>query len=117
LVPNRNHPDQVNILFDTWNTNPAMGPTGWVSMETYGGKLCENIVQATARDIMAQAVPQLERHGYRIVLRVHDELVAECPPNGSVEEFERLMATLPDWAAGWPVRAAGGWRGRRYRKD
>jgi DNA polymerase len=56
--------------------------------------------------------------GYRIVLHVHDELVCEqAAGHGSVEELERLMGTLPPWAADWPVKAAGGWIGREYRKD
>lgn len=88
-------------------------------MRGEGGPLIvHNCVQATARDIMAHANVELERAGYPIVLRVHDELVAEVPQGfGSVEEFEQIMATLPDWAAGWPIRASGGWRGYRYRKD
>lgn len=106
------------ITFEGWNTNPKNGPTGWHRLHTFGGRLYENCCQAVARDIMAHAVVNLERAGYPIVLRVHDELVAEVPKGwGSIEEFESIMATLPAWAEGWPVRAAGGWRGRRYRKD
>jgi DNA polymerase len=91
---------------------------GWVRINTYSGRLFENVVQAVARDIMAHAVVNLERAGYPIVLRVHDELVAEVSAGwGSIEEFESIMATLPAWAEGWPIRAAGGWRGHRYRKD
>lgn len=90
----------------------------WVRQETYGGKLTENITQAVARDILTHAEVNLDRHGYDIVLHVHDEIIAEIPKDkGSVEEFERIMATMPAWCASWPIRAAGGWRGRRYRKD
>ena len=59
----------------------------------------------------------LEAAGYPIVLHVYDEDIAEVPEGwGSLEEFEAIMSTMPPWAAGWPVRASGGWRGRRYRK-
>jgi DNA polymerase bacteriophage-type len=59
----------------------------------------------------------LEKAGYHIVLHIHDEIVAEVDKDfGSIEEFERIMAIMPPWAADWPIRAAGGWRGLRYRK-
>jgi DNA polymerase len=67
---------------------------------------------------LRRGVINLERAGYPIVLRVHDELAAEVPEGwGSIEEFEKLMADAPEWSAGWPIKAAGGWRGKRYRKD
>ena len=106
-----------SLTYMTWNTNAKMGPKGWVRMETYGGRLFENVVQATARDIMAHAVVNLERAGYPVVLRVHDEVAAEVPDGfGSLAEFEAILTHLPDWARGWPIRAAG-WEGVRYHKD
>lgn len=118
LSPSTRWPDQLGITFEGFNTNPKNGPMGWHRMHTYGGRLTENVVQATARDIMRDAAVRIEAAGYPIVLRVHDELVAEVPKGfGSVEEFEQLMGIRPAWAADWPVRAAGGWRGYRYRKD
>lgn len=106
------------LSFMTHNSNPKMGPLGWVRMPTYGGRLAENATQAVARDIMANAVVNAETQVYPIVLRVHDELAAEVPEGfGSVREFEAIMEDLPWWAKGWPIRAAGGWRGKRYRKD
>jgi len=80
--------------------------------------LTENIDQAISRDILAYTMLNLEAAGYTVVMHVHDEIVAEVDENfGSIEEFERIMATLPPWAAGWPLRAAGGWIGYRYKKD
>ena len=112
------HKEAYGLNYWGWNTNPKMGGFGWVPMDTYGGKLCENVVQAVARDILMHAIVKLQRAGYPVVLHVHDEIVAEIVKGwGSVEEFERLMGELPDWANGWPLRAAGGWRGHRYRKD
>lgn len=90
----------------------------WLRLDTYGGKLTENIVQATARDILTFAMKGLERAGYAVVLHIHDEVVSEVMKGtGSVEEFEAIMGKLPQWCADWPIRAAGGWRGARYRKD
>lgn len=118
LQPSTRWEGQLELSFEGWNSNPKTGPTGWLRMGTYGGRLAENVVQAIARDILAHGVDQVERAGYTTVLRVHDELVAEIERLfGSIEEFERLMATLPAWCADWPIRAAGGWRGKRYRKD
>jgi hypothetical protein len=66
---------------------------------------------------MAHAVVKLEAAGYPVVLRVHDEVAAEVPDGwGSLEEFEAILTDLPEWALGWPIRAAG-WEGQRYHKD
>lgn len=105
------------LTFEGYNTNAKKGPPGWQVMDLYGGLLCENVVQATARDIQRQAILNLERNGYPVVLHVYDEDVAEVPVGrGSIEELERHMMDLPAWAHGWPIKAAGGWKGRRYRK-
>lgn len=110
--------ESLAISYEGWNTNPKMGAPGWIRINTYGGRLCENIVQATARDIQWHGMVNLQRAGYPIVLHVYDEDIAEAPEGfGSIEEFEGIMSTMPAWAAGWPIRAAGGWRGKRYRKD
>lgn len=110
--------DELALSFWGWNTNPKMGAIGWVQMDTYGGKLTENVVQATCRDILRDAIIKLERMGYRVVLHVHDEIVVEIlQGHGSIEELEAVMVQFNAWCAGWPIRAVGGWRGRRYRKD
>lgn len=111
-------PWEMDIFYMTWNTNPKYGPMGWVPMKTYGGRLTENIVQATAHCILRHAIENLWAAGYRTVLHVYDEVVVEVPEGfGSLEELEAIMGQMPPWAAGWPVRAAGGWVGKRYRKD
>jgi len=85
---------------------------------TYGGRLTENIIQAIARDILAYAMVNLDKAGYEIVLHVHDEIAVECRHGqGSIEEVERIMGIMPPWCADWPIKATGGWRGLRYRKD
>ena len=118
LEPSTRRAGQWQMSYEGWNSNPKNGPMGWIRMQTHGGKLVENLVQAVARDIQRDALVRQERAGYRIVLHVYDENVAEVPEGwGSVEEFEALMNEMPTWAAGWPIRARGGWRGKRYRKD
>jgi DNA polymerase bacteriophage-type len=72
----------------------------------YGGTWIENAVQAVARDLFAAAMPRLEAAGYRIVLHVHDEIVAEVPNDfGSAEEFLQILTTAPAWAKGLLIAA------------
>lgn len=105
------------ISYETWNTDPKKGPYGWVTMRTYGGRLTENIVQATAHDLQRCAILAHEAAGYPIVLHVYDENVSEVPTGtGNLAHFEALMMQRPEWAADWPIKAAGGWIGKRYRK-
>jgi DNA polymerase len=110
-------PGELSIEYSTWNTDPKKGAIGWIRMSTYGARLTENVVQAVAHDLLRHAIILLRAAGYATVLHVYDEIVVEVLiGHGSVEEVERIMATVPGWAAGWPVRAADGWRGFRYRK-
>ena len=89
----------------------------WARIDTYGGRLVENIVQATSRDVCMQGALNAEKAGYPVVLTVHDEIVSEVPLGfGDVEEFEKLVCNMPyEWADGLPLKAEG-WRGLRYRK-
>jgi DNA polymerase len=118
LEPSERRAGEWQIVFEGWNTNPVNGPVGWITKRTYGGRLAENVVQAVSRDIQWHGMRALEAAGYPVVLHVYDEDVCEVlQDRGSVEEMERIMSDVPAWAAGWPVRATGGWFGHRYRKD
>ena len=79
----------------------------WLRLETYGPKLVENIVQATARDILAEAMLRLDAKGYRIVMHVHDEAVIEAPTDTDLNDICVTMAQQPQWANGLLLRADG----------
>lgn len=86
----------------------------WSRIETFGGKLVENIVQAISRDILCHAMKCLSQ--YRIVAHVHDEVIVEALPETTVEEVCSLMATVPPWASGLILRADG-YQCDFYQKD
>lgn len=79
----------------------------WLQLETYGPKLVENIVQATARDILAEAMMRLSRCGYNIVMHIHDEAVIEAPEGTSLDHICSVMAECPRWTTGLLLRADG----------
>lgn len=79
----------------------------WTRLESYGPKFVENIVQATARDILAEAMLRLDAAGYKIVMHVHDEAVIEAPADTSLEDICRVMGQTPGWANGLILRADG----------
>lgn len=89
----------------------------WSVLETYGGKLAENITQAVARDCLFYAMEQLTAAGYRIVFDVHDEVVIEAP--AGMASLDRVVETMSQpalWAAGLPLNAAG-WVDNYFKKD
>jgi DNA polymerase bacteriophage-type len=89
----------------------------WGLQQTYGGKLVENIVQAVARDVLADAMLRLHRIGYKIVMHVHDEIVSEMPEGkGSTQEVDRIMGTPIPWAKGLPLKAES-YETLYYKKD
>ena len=88
----------------------------WGTIETYGGWFVQSITQAVARDLLANALLNLEHAGYDPILTVHDEIISDTRrSHGSLAEFNELMCKLPHWAKGLPV-AVEGYEASRYRK-
>lgn len=90
----------------------------WDYIRTYAGKIAENLTQACARDVLASALPAAEAAGYKTVLSVHDELITEVPddPCFSAAGLAAIMSSVPSWAEGLPLSAAG-FAAYRYKKD
>ncbi|MEJ8752367.1 DNA polymerase [Lagierella sp. ICN-221743] len=87
----------------------------WDKIESYGGKFVENIVQAIARDILAEAMMRLEKKGFNIVMHIHDEVVIESDLS-SIEEINEIMSIVPSWAPGL-ILDADGFESEFYKKD
>ncbi len=91
-------------------TDPAKFP---YKATTYGGRLTENVTQAVARDLLAEALVRLQRHGHKVVGHVHDEILVEG--FSSLEDVTKIMVDSPAWAEGLPMDAEG-FLAPRYRK-
>ena len=87
----------------------------WDKIESYGGKFVENIVQAIARDILAEAMMRLEKKGFNIVMHIHDEVVIESD-SSSIEEVNEIMSIVPSWTPGL-ILDADGFESEFYKKD
>lgn len=113
-----NRGPSLQLTFEGYNSNSQKGKAGWGRLETFGGRLFENVVQAVSRDIQAEALVRLERYGYSVVMHTHDEACAEVPDDKiyNVKNMTALMVQRPAWASWWPIKADG-WEGFRYRKD
>lgn len=89
----------------------------WKMIETYGGKLVENCVQAIARDCLAEAIERLEAANYPVVFHVHDEVVVECAAErANLDDIAAIMGQPVSWAPDLPL-GADGWVGAFYKKD
>lgn len=89
----------------------------WKRIETYGGKLVENCVQAVARDCLAQAIENLEKEGLPVVFHIHDEVVIDCRADtATLEDVVDIMSRQIPWAPGLPLNADG-WVGGFFKKD
>ena len=111
-----------HIVKDQWDgdafayyfANGAKSP--FKEVRTWGGTLTENIVQAVARDCLAESIRRLEAAGYRIVFHVHDEVVVEAHDGQTLEDVCAIMGQVPAWADDLPLKADG-WTGSYYTKD
>jgi DNA polymerase len=92
------------------------GTKKWERIDTFSGKLVENVVQAISRDLLCHAMQQLEAAGCRIVMHIHDEVVIEAPKAMEVDEVGRIMGIVPSWADGLILNAAG-YEAEFYMKD
>lgn len=91
----------------------------WGLIDTYGGKLTENIVQAISRDLIGFAMKNLEENEYAITMHVHDEAIAEIPADNPTEKLNKMikiMSQPPEWAKDLPLNAAG-FISKYYMKD
>lgn len=89
----------------------------WKRIETYGGKLVENCVQAVARDCLAQAIENLEKEGLPVVFHIHDEVVIDCRADtATLDDVVDIMSRPIPWAPGLPLNADG-WVGGFFKKD
>lgn len=91
----------------------------WTRLDTYGGKLTENIVQAISRDLLAESMLRLDKFGFDIVMHVHDEVVCEIPTDDQDDDLSimcQIMSEPVKWAKGLPL-AADGYLTEYYKKD
>lgn len=114
---------QPQISENRWG-NPSISYMGmdqttkkWKRVETYGGKLVENAVQAIARDCLALSIERLKEAGYNVVFHIHDEVVIECEEKkASLDEVVKIMSEPIPWAPDLPL-GADGWVGKFFKKD
>lgn len=109
---------KVGLMYDG-----LVQSVGWTDVETYGGKLVENIVQAVARDLLSEAMVRLTKAGYNIVMHVHDECICEVPEgqaDAHLNRMNNIMAENPEWTKilpmGIPLKADG-YVTKFYKKD
>lgn len=118
------------LCYPSPKTNPSVGKDSftymgvnqfsrkWEKIESYGPKCVENACQAVACDLLSEGLLRMDAAGYKTVLTIHDEAITEAPDTDefTFQKMEHLMSTLPDWAPGLPLVAAG-YEAYRYRKD
>lgn len=113
LITNRFGSESISYMGQNQTTKK------WERTPTYGGKLTENLVQAIARDCLAEAIKNLVDNGYKILFHIHDEVIAEVPksnPYLNLENAIKIMCKTPKWAEGLPLNADG-FTNEYYKKE
>ena len=93
-----------------WYEGAVQETKHWGEIDTYGGKLVENCVQAIARDLMASTLMSLDEAGYEVIAHIHDEVIVEVEKSSAKQNYAEivsLMEKTPDWAEGLPLKADG----------
>lgn len=109
----KNRFDQDGITYEGMNQETKQ----WGKVDTYGGKLVENIIQAIARDCLRETMFRVDDEGYNIVMHVHDEVIVDCPNGfGSLKHLTDIMAEPIPWAPGLLLKGAGS-ELNYYKKD
>lgn len=96
----RDEQERLQVVY--WGRDTKKGGA-WGRIKTYGGKVCENVVQAMSRDVMGEAIVRLDEAGFELEFSVHDEVVAEEPDDSRMELFESLIVRAPTWFPELPV--------------
>jgi len=102
--------EEGNVTYAKASWKPAADAKEWPRGRLWRGLACENVVQATAHDILRSALRRLEAEGFFTVAHVHDEIIVECDETDAAETARRvhqIMTENPEWAAGLPLAAKG----------
>ena len=110
LLPNRFGSPSVHFMGLNQTTKK------WELQETYGGKIVENIVQATARDCLAVTLHRVIEAGYKPVMHIHDEIVIDATPEEELDDVNRIFSRPIEWAPGLPLKGDG-FISKYYKKD
>ncbi len=108
--PNAKFDDEGNVTYTKAAWKPAADAKEWPRARLWRGLACENVVQATAHDLLRVACRQLDKERIEVTATVHDEIVVECPKDQAelvAQRVHQIMCTAPDWAAGLPLAAEG----------
>ena len=108
--PNAKFDEEGNVTYSKASWKPAADAKEWPRARLWRGLACENVVQATAHDLLRFACRQLDAAGIAVVGHVHDEIVVECKATEAetvAARMHQIMCTTPEWAQGLPLAAEG----------